>query len=503
MKRSIAWSIALTASSAHADSLRKETGLTHWDEDLAYNGYTLFGADANKTTYLLDMQGNVVHHWRGVGAHPRLLDNGNLLDTPDDDDATNTFIELDWDGNVVWRYTDEREDYVTHHDWARIVNPKLGEPTTLYLANRAVTHDECIALGCDPANGPYDGAQVDTVVEVDMHGNVLWEWRFVDHLIQDFDPSKANYVGDGKTIADYPGRLNANLPGRPIRRDWLHLNGMDYNERLDQIAFDTVQGEVYIIDHGGTFVPGDPAASIALAAGEGGDLLYRFGDPARYGQGDPPSISADWTVSTTGHKQIGGVHDIHWIDDGLPGAGNLLMINNGQYLFERTPQSYIFEVNPYLDANGNDTGRYINPPDAGYYVWQSEDFRQTHKRPKNISNQIVWIYNARSGQNFFTHIGGGAQRLPNGNTLITSESEGQLFEVTPEGELAWEYINPVMLDRGSGAVSYRELVIDAPPMSNPVFKAFRYGADHPALAGRELTPKGTIVEFELTRGESR
>jgi len=496
IRHSIAGILSLGVSAAQADSLRRQTGLTHSDRSLAYEGYTLFGADANKTTYLLDMDGNVVNLWRGSGVHPRLLENGHLMDTPDDDDFSNTFLEMDWEGNIVWRYSDTRENYVAHHDWARIFNPKLGAPTTLYLANRTVTHEECIALGCDPANGPYDGAQVDTVVEVDMDGKVIWEWRFIDHLIQDFDPRKANHVGDGKTIADYPGRLNANLPGRPIRRDWLHLNGVDYNQNLDQIVFDTVQGEVYIIDHGNTFVPGDPEASIALAAGEKGDLLYRFGDPARYGQGDPPSISADWTVSTTGHKQIGGIHDIQWIDDGLPGAGNLLMINNGQYLFERTPQSYIFEVNPYRNANGQETGSFVNPPDAGYYVWQTDDFRQTHKRPKNISNQIVWIYNAKSGQNFFTHIGGGAQRLPNGNTLITAESEGQIFEVTDDGTLAWEFLNPVMLDRNTGAVDYLDVIIDAPPMSTPVFKAFRYAADHPALIGRDLTPRGTITELE-------
>ena len=493
---SVAASVWLGVGASHADSLRKETGLTHWDKDLAYEGYTLFGADANKTAYLVDMEGNVVNFWRGSGIHPRFLDNGHLMDTPDDDDFSNTIFEMDWEGNVVWSYTDTREDYVTHHDWARIINPKLGEPTTLYLANRAVTHEECIALGCDPANGPYDGAQVDTVVEIDMAGNILWEWRFIDHLIQDIDPTKANYVGEGKTIADYPGRLNANLPGNPIRRDWLHLNGMDYNQRLDQIVFDTVQGEVYIIDHGNTFVPGDSDASMALAAGEKGDILYRFGDPARYRQGDPPSVLEHWISSTPGHKQIGGVHDSQWIDDGLPGAGHLLMINNGQYLFERTPQSYIFEVNPYLDGSGNDTGAYVNPPDAGYYIW--EPARSSHKLPKNMSNQIAWIYSAKSGQNFFSHIGGGAERLPNGNTLITAETEGQIFEVTAEGALAWEFINPVMLDRQAGTpVEIVDVVIDAPPVSNPVFKAFRYSADHPALVGRDLAPKGTIKEIGL------
>ena len=477
---------AMYASTAgQAETIRTVTGLSYWDRDRAFEGYTVFAAQGNGTTYALDMAGNVVHSWP-IGGNPRLLDNGNLFAR----DTDGSFHEVDWDGNTVWSYKETRPNYVSHHDYVRAFNPKLGAPTTFYIANRDVTQEECIALGCDPAND-YTGAQIDTIVEVDMDGNVIWEWRFVDHLVQDRYPDKADYVGEGKTIADYPGRLNVNLPGRPVRRDWLHLNAMDYNQDLDQVMFDTVQGEVYIVDHGNTFVPGDPEASLALAAGPKGDLLYRFGDPARYGQGDPPRVLEDWTMSSPGHKQIGGVHDIQWIDEGLPGAGNLLLFNNAQYLFERMPQSYVFEINPYLDADGNDTGRYVNPPDAGYTVWESDNLRNTHKLPKNLSNQIVWMYGSRSGQNFFSHIGSGAQRLPNGNTLICADTEGHIFEVTADGDLVWEYINPVTTD---GEIVAE--MIDAPPMHNPVFRAFRYSADHPTFKGRTLTPMGSIAEYQ-------
>ncbi len=493
----------LSTSVGYAESLRKATGMTYWDKDRAYNGYTLFAAMGQRTTYLIDMEGNVVNSWP-VGTNPRFLDNGNLSDRapPESNDrlrggaeipeaatgATGAlFLELDWDNNVAWSYRHTLEGYSPHHDWVMIFNPKLGEPTLLYIANKAISHEECIALGCDPANGPYVGTNIDSIVEADMDGNIIWIWNFVDHLVQDFDSTKANYVGTGKTIADYPHRLNINMPGHPVSRDTLHLNGMDYNQNLDQVMFDTVQGEVYIIDHGNTFVPGDLEASMVLAAGEKGDLLYRFGDPARYGQGEPPSTLVNWNESTTGHKQLGGIHNIQWIDDGLPGAGNLLMFNNGQYLGERMPQSYIYEVNPFLNANGIDTGHYVNPPDAGYYVWEPEVPRNTHKRPKNMSNQIVWIFSSKSGQNFFSHIGSGVQRLPNGNTLITAMTEGHLFEVTPEGELVWEYINPVT-DQGEVV----DVMTNALPMTNPTFRAYRYDASHPGLAGRDLTPSGPI-----------
>ena len=127
-----------------------------------------------------------------------------------------------------------------------------------------ITHEEAIAVGCDPANGPYDGAQLDSIVEIDMRGNIIWEWRFFDHTVQDIDPTKPNYVGEGKTVADYPHRINVNIPGRPVKRDWLHCNSLDYNPKLGYVVTNSVQGEFYVIDHDGTFVAGDPEESNPL-----------------------------------------------------------------------------------------------------------------------------------------------------------------------------------------------------------------------------------------------
>jgi len=351
-------------------------------------------------------------------------------------------------------------------------------------------------LGFNPADGPYEDASVDAIVEVDMDGNIVWEWWFLDHTVQDIDTTKQNYVGRGKTIADYPGKLNLNLPGSPLSRDWLHCNAMDYNEELDQVVTNAAQGEFYVIDHGNTFIPGDPEGSIALAAGPAGDFLYRFGDPARYGQGESPSIS-DRSRATTSTKQIGGSHHVQWIRPGLPGAGNFLIFNNGQGLLERIPQSYIFEINGFLDADGNDTGNYVNPPDAGYYTWEPEDTRNTHKQPKQMSRQIVWIYSSKRNTAFFSHVGSGCQRLPDGNTLICAMTEGHFFEVTFDGEAVWEYINPVKScyrkEPVAGESNILKVLPDCDPMTNEVFRAYRYGPDHPALAGKDLIPKGTIV----------
>ncbi len=466
------------------ERLQGPTELLFCDTNKAFVGYTLFGV--GNRTFLLDIEGRVVHTWP-VGTNPHLLDNGNILDaSKDDPSGFQGFKEVDWDGKTVWEYTEKRENYAPHHDWVRLFNKKLNAPTTLYIANKSVSHEQAIAAGADPKQGPYDNGEMDALVEVDMQGKVVWEWWFFDHVVQAVDAAKPNYVGAGKTIADHPGRININLPGKPLKRDWLHCNSVDYNPDSGHVVINSVQGELYVIDHDGTMVAGDPQVSIAKAAGPAGDFLYRFGDPARYGQGNPPRILENWDSADTGHKQMGGSHHASWIPKGLPGAGHIMVFNNGQYLYQRTPQSSILEINPFLDADGQTTGKYVNPPEAGY---RRETYdHDTHNQPRQVSRQIVWSYRSANSHGFFSHIGSSGQRLPNGNTFICSDTEGHFFEVTAKGDLAWEYINPVTRE---GAV---KTLGDGLPMVNSAFRAFRYPADHPAFQAHDLTPKGTITE---------
>ena len=467
------------------EAMQGPTELLYWDRTNSFNGYTWFGVRG--MTYLLDMEGRVVHTWP-VGTNPHLLTNGNVLDaSKDDPSGFGGFVEVDWNGSNVWSHTETRSAYAPHHDYVRIFNPKLKAFTTLYIANKTVSSNQCISVGCDPANGRnYSNAQMDTIVEVDMSGTIVWEWAFFDHLIQSFDSTKSNYAGAGKTVADYPGRLNANIPGLPVQRDWLHCNSIDYNPALDQIVINSVRGEFYVVDHGGTFIAGNPSGSILLAAGAAGDFLYRFGDAARYSQGSPPSILTNWTESTTGNKQIGGAHHVSWIPPGFSGAGNMLVFNNSQNLFEHTQGSYVFEINPFLNSATNDLGIYVNPPLAGYNTWPPPA-ATAGKNAKLISRQIVWSYSSKASHGMFSHIGSSAQRLANGNTLICSDTEGHILEVTPSGDVVWEYINPVTSD---GILKFKR---DNWPMYNSIFRAFRIPASDPALAGRTLTPGNTIT----------
>ena len=100
---------------------------------------------------------------------------------------------------------------------------------------------------------------------------------------------------------------------------------------------------------------------------------------------------------------------------------------------------------------------------------------------------IVWEYHGEPRASFFSYNISGAERLPNGNTLICEGLHGRIFEVTPQGQIVWEWVNPFAVQRvergnagpGGAAASERNAA---------VFRAHRYGPDHAALRGRDLDP---------------
>lgn len=456
------------------------TETRYWDISKSFNGYTLFGTRG--TSYLIDTEGHVIHTWN-IGTNPRFTESGTLLDAVGGNPSNqNTWRELDWNGNTTWQYSESRSGYHGHHDFAKIYNPKLGDSTFIYIANKDITSQQCLNAGCDPSH-TYNDAQMDAIVEVDRQGNVIWEWCFFDHVVQDIDPSKSTYG----VIANTPGRIDLNLRGNPVKSDWMHCNSLDYNQQLDMIVINSVHGEFYVIDHGNTFIPNMADSSIALAAGTAGDFKYRFGDPAKYGKGDPPSVLDNWEKATAGHKQLGGSHDIQWIKPGLPGEGNFLVFCNAQNLFELTPQSYVIEINPYLNSAGTNTGHFVNPPEAGYAIVNSPD-PNLMKEKKNVSKQVVWTFSSKNNTTFFSTIGSSAQRLPNGNTLVCSMNDGHFFEVYPaDSSIAWEYINPMTRN------GIKKVKVDNYPTYNGVFRAYMYASDHPALTGHDLTPGSTMT----------
>jgi hypothetical protein len=61
-----------------------------------------------------------------------------------------------------------------------------------------------------------------------------------------------------------------------------------------------------------------------------------------------------------------------------------------------------------------------------------------------VTGSVEWEYAAAPPETFYTYEKGSAQRLPNGNTLICDGDNGRAFEVTREGEIVWEWLNPAL-----------------------------------------------------------
>ncbi len=425
----------------------------------ACSGYTLFAPKHRTMTYLINNEGQVVHQWTKCAYEPgqtvKLLENGHLLRCCfthargfTQGGEGGRLEEYDWDDNLVWEFDYATDKHMLHHDIAVLPNGNI-----LALAVERRTVDECVAAGFDARmlrDGElYPDYAIEIAPERPKGGRVVWEWRVWDHLIQDGDSKKPNYG----TISAHPERVDVNCNGRPSPAFWNHMNCINYNAKLDQVML-SVRGcnELWIIDHSTTTA--EAAGRSGGKQGKGGDLLYRWGNPAAYGRGDERD------------RQFFQQHDARWIPEGSLGAGNIMVYNNG---LDRGYSS-VAEIVPPVDANG----RY---PMAGNSAYGPA--------------APVWQYTAPNKTDFYSSEISGAQRLPNGNTLICAGVLGTFFEVTPQGENVWKYVNPVVRG-GVLAAGEQPGVDDRGHYLNAVFKVHRYPADYPGLAGRDLTPAGPI-----------
>ena len=168
----------------------------------SYDGYTLFAPFNSTSTYLMNNCGVIVNQWASSftpGASVYLLENGNLLRTGRIPNENINFggiggsLELfDWDGNILWNYTFTSPSYTQHHDIYPLPNGNI-----LVLSAEIMDSNEAIQAGRNPAL--LDNNQVfnEQIIELQPIGsnqaNIVWEWNFKDHLIQDHDASKDNF----------------------------------------------------------------------------------------------------------------------------------------------------------------------------------------------------------------------------------------------------------------------------------------------------------------------
>lgn len=432
----------------------------------AFKGYTLFAPKHNTMAYLINNEGRKCHEWTASAYSPGqsvyLLENGDLLRTcmvqgglGSGGGEGGRIEEYDWNGSLVWQFDYSTDNYTQHHDIKRLPN---GNIVMLVVEKKLMA--EVIAAGFNPNNFQPEIQQKgymlpDCIIEIQptfpVGGTIVWEWHVWDHLIQDYDPSKSNYG----VVNAHPELIDTDGDHRNLPLFWNHMNCIDYNPALNQIAM-SVRGnsEVWIVDHSTTTA--QAAGHSGGVHGKGGDLLYRWGNPLTYGAG------------TVASQMYFEQHDAEWIKPDCPGAGNIMCFNNGV----NRNYSSIDEITPPVDVNGN------------YPLATGSAFA-----PVNLT----WTYVATPPSSLFAHDISGAQRLQNGNTLITDGPLGTFMEVTPAGSVVWKYINPV---DNTGPLWQGDTIPHDPthPFEtlNSIFRIYRYPPDYAAFAGKDLTPGGFI-----------
>jgi hypothetical protein len=393
---------SLSSPQAGADILSQRTDII--------DGQILFAPINYKTTYLIDNTGSVIHTWESnyfPGESVRWLGDSTLLRSIKTEvhgygGVGGGVQKVRWDGTIEWDYRCDTNGDLSHHDVLALPNGNI-----LMIAWETKTRGETIEAGRDPTSFLGDTFLPDHVIEVKptgpSSGDIIWEWHVWDHLIQEYDSLKDNFG----VVADHPELIDINYGNNPVISDWLHTNSIDFNEQFNQIMISVHNfDEIWVIDHSTTTA--EAAGHIGGNSGKGGDILYRWGNPMAYKAG------------TTNDKKLFSQHDATWINEGCPGAGDILIFNNGD---NRPGGAYssVDEITPPVDENG----QYYQEPGFPYEP-----------------SELTWRYTASPPVSFYSGVFSGAERLQDGNTLICDGVDGRFFEVTPEATIIWQYINP-------------------------------------------------------------
>jgi hypothetical protein len=430
----LAFGLTLAAQSVYP------TGTTIYDPEKAWSGFTVLSPLQTQAAIVIDMNGTVVKRWDGfnnsAGGPARVLPGGVVMAASGARPPHQESLELvqqDFDGRVMWRFS--RNEQITtregatiwsarqHHDWQRDsfpagyyspeATPRVDGGNTLILAHTTRTQKSV-------ADVPLED---DRIIEVSWSGDVLWEWVASDHIDElGFAPDARQAIRAAQAFNKGRGSF-----------DWLHVNSATYlgpNQWFDKGDTRFAPANVIISSR---------EASLLAIVGRDGRVVWRIG----------PDFTQSRELRAI--RQIIGQHHAHLIPKGLPGAGNLLVFDNG-------------------GASGYGFANPIAPNGVGAFVRPAS--RVLEIDPVTLA--LVWSY---TNPRFFSTNISGAQRLPNGNTLVTAGAGGRLFEVTREGTIVWEYMFPLF----SGANA-----------SNAVYRAYRvpYGWIPQLMAPKEqrVTP---------------
>jgi len=360
-----------------------------------YNGYTLYSQMNGSTATLMDTNQTTFKTWTGLSANTGysayLMPGGTLVRAAKATGVSFTGGPIcgkvqkhDYAGNLIWDYTYSTTSYCSHHD----ICPMPNGNVLIIAYERKIAADVTAAGG----NNSIE-MWPDKIVEIQptgaTTGNVVWEWKAWDHLMQSTDAAKPNYVATSDMV-DHPESLNINYKQA---KDWLHMNGVDYNPILDQVALSSHNtNEWYIIDHSTTTA--EAASHAGGNSGKGGDILYRWGNPIAYG--------------ATGTAVLNVTHDAHWIPEGVPNAGRLVGFNNKG-----------------VSASASSVDQVITPV-SGYTYTRTTG--QAFGPSTYTDRHAVNGYSSNMGNSF---------QLPNGNMLVCVAVSGKMYEINSAGTQLW------------------------------------------------------------------
>ena len=262
------------------------------------------------------------------------------------------------------------------------------------------------------------------LLEVDQDGSIVWEYRdpYIHHDARRTGSGGAIYLGIEKVPQELASRVKGGLPGSDENGMWADTV-VEIDEDGSKIwewrAIENLDFDKYVLPPNQSRTEWTHGNAVA-PVGEN-HVLVSLRHVSTVGLIDKSTGGFVWEI---GDDILAQQHDPSILPN-----GNVLIFDNGTYRKDiPTPFSRVIEVNPE-------------------------------------SGEIVWKYQDSPSGCFFSPYISGARRLPNGNTLITEGGFGRMFQVTPEGEVVWEYINPHFTESFSGY------------LSNSVFRAHHYMAD--------------------------
>ena len=394
------------------------TGTTIYEPARAWNGYTVLSPLQTQAVLVIDMNGNVVKRWEGLnnsaGGPARVLPGGILISASGARPPNQESLELvqqDFDGKVIWQFS-HNEQITTregstiwsarqHHDWQR-----ESLPAGYYSPESAPVVEGTSTLILTHTNRLQPRVadvmlEDDRLVEVSWKGDVLWEWVASDHIDElGFAPDARKAIKAAQSFNKARGSF-----------DWLHINSAHFvgpNRWFDQGDMRFAPNNVIISSR---------EASLLAIVGRDGKIVWRLG----------PDFSESKELRAI--RQIIGQHHAHIIPKGLPGAGNLLVFDNG-------------------GSSGYGFASPIAPDGVGAFARSTS--RVVEINP--VTLELVWSY---TNPRFFSTNISSAQRLPNGNTLITAGAGGRMFEVTTQGAIVWEYMYPLFSGANASNAVYR------------------------------------------------